>query len=136
MSSKNLLSETLYISLDVVLEIHRRQLKEFGGSDGIRNRAGLESAVETPRASFNGGDLYPTIFEKAAAYSFHIAESQAFVDGNKRTALDVALTFLAINGHDIKNESMELFDAMIAVAEKRMSKREFAALFKKLVGAE
>ena len=60
-------------------------------------------------------------------------ESQAFVDGNKRAALDVALTFLAINGFDIKDEQMELYDAMIAIAEKKMSKEQLADLFERLV---
>ncbi len=55
-------SETLFISLEVVLEIHKRQLKEFGGSDGIRNQGGLEAAVQVPKATFDGVDLYPTIF--------------------------------------------------------------------------
>jgi death-on-curing protein len=34
----------------------------------------------------------------AAAYAFHIAENQPFVDGNKRAALNAALVFLDING--------------------------------------
>ncbi len=132
MSSKNLLSDPFYISLDVVLAIHQRQLKEFGGAVGIRNLAGLEAAVESPKATFDGNDLYPTIFLKAAAYAYHLAESQAFVDGNKRTALDVALTFLAINSFEINDEQMELYDAMIAIADKKMSKEQLADLLAKL----
>jgi death-on-curing protein len=132
MSLKNSPSEPFYISLKVVLEIHQRQLKEFGGADGIRNRPGLEAAVENPKATFDGSDLYPTIFLKAAAYAYHLAESQAFVDGNKRAALDVALTFLAINGFEIEDEQMELYDAMIAIAEKKMSKEDLAQLFERL----
>lgn len=54
-------------------------------------------------------------------------------DGNKRAALDVALTFLAINGFDIEGEQMELYDAMIAIAKMRMSKEELASLFERLV---
>jgi len=133
MSSKNSRSETFYLSLDVVLEIHQRQLKEFGGSVGIRNQSGLESAVETPKATFDGQDLYPTLFGKAAAYAFHIAGAQAFVDGNKRAALDVALTFLAINGYEVEAEEMELYDAMIAIAERKMTKEDLAKLFEKLI---
>lgn len=136
MSSKNSPSEVLYISLEVVLEIHKRQLKDFGGADGIRNQSGLEAAVETPKATFDGQDLYPSLFEKAAAYAFHIAESQAFVDGNKRTALDVALTFLAINGFEVENEQMELYEAMIAIAEKKMDKEDLARLFERLSKTE
>lgn len=132
MSSRNSQSEPFYISLDVVLEIHQRQLIEFGGANGIRNRSGLEAAVESPKATFDGADLYPTIFLKAAAYAYHLAESQVFVDGNKRAALDVALTFLAINGFEIEDQQMELYDAMIAIAEKKMSKEQLADLFMKL----
>lgn len=135
MSSKNSQNEILYVSLEVVLEIHRRQLAEFGGAAGIRNQVGLESAVEVPKATFDGQDLYPTVFQKSAAYAFHIAEAQALVDGNKRTALDVALTFLAINGYEIAGEQMELYEAMIAIAEKRMSKEQLAQLFERLVSA-
>lgn len=133
MSSRNSQSEPFYISLDVVLEIHERQLKEFGGATGIRNRSGLEAAVENPKATFDGVDLYPTIFLKAAAYAYHLAESQAFVDGNKRAALDVALTFLAINGFEIEDERMELYDAMLAIADKTLSKERLADLFERLV---
>ena len=57
---------------------------------------------------------------------------QAFVDGNKRTALDVALTFLAINGYKIKNEKMILYEAMIAISNKSMSKEDLAHLFQQL----
>lgn len=121
-----------YISMDVVLEIHRRQIKEFGGAEGLRNKESLDAAIEAPKATFDGVDLYPTVFLKAAVYAYHIAESQAFVDGNKRTALDVALTFLAINGYYIADESMELYEAMIAIAEKRMIKEDLANLFEKL----
>ncbi len=132
MSSKNLRSEILYISLDVVLEIHSRQLEEFGGASGIRSQSGIEAAVGVPKATFDNQDLYPTIFSKAAAYAFHIAEAQAFVDGNKRVALDAALTFLAINGYELNEECMELYEAMIAIAERRMNKVELADLFEKL----
>lgn len=132
MSSRNSQNEPFYISLEVVLEIHQRQLKEFGGADGIRNRSGLEAAVESPKSTFDGKDLYPTIFLKAAAYAYHMAESQAFVDGNKRAALDVALTFLAINGFEIEDEQMELYEAMIAIAEKKMTKEQLAQLFERL----
>lgn len=133
MSLKSLPNEVLYISFDSVLAIHTRQLEAFGGRDGIRNKSGLESAIEVPKSTFDGQDLYPTIFLKAAAYAYHISESQAFVDGNKRAALDVALTFLSINGYDVENEAMELYDAMIAIAEKKMTKEDLAKLFERLV---
>ncbi|MEQ1664330.1 MAG: hypothetical protein ABL927_03025 [Bdellovibrionales bacterium] len=44
MSLKNSQNDILYISIEVALEIHFRQLREFGGSDGIRSQSGLEAA--------------------------------------------------------------------------------------------
>jgi death-on-curing protein len=121
----------IYLTLNQVLMIHQSQLKAFGGSAGIRNREGLESATEQPKASFGGDDLYPTIFDKASVYAFHIAEAQAFVDGNKRTALHAAVTFLAVNGKPI-GHSDRLYEAMIAIAEKRLSRENLSDLFREL----
>lgn len=122
-----------YLTLEIVLMLHERSLELFGGASGIRNQGGLESAIATPQSTFDGEDLYPTVFLKAAAYAYHLAESQAFVDGNKRTALAAALTFLGMNGYEIETEdNWELYDAMIAIAEKRMTKEELARLFEQV----
>ena len=76
-----------FLSLEDVIELHRLQLEMYGGSDGIRDLGLLESAVMMPQASFGGEYVHSGVFEMAAAYAFHIAENQPFVDGNKRTAL-------------------------------------------------
>lgn len=73
----------VYLNKELILEIHQLQLEEHGGASGIRDHGGLESAIAQPQASFGEEDLHPTVFDKAAAYAFHIAEAQAFVDGNK-----------------------------------------------------
>lgn len=109
---------TVYLTKEIVLEIHQAQLEEHGGSDGIRDHGGLESAIAQPRATFDGEELHPTIFDKAAAYAFYIAEAQAFVDGNKRVALVCALTFLALNNYEIPNDQPDFYDAMINIAKK------------------
>ena len=78
--------------------LHDDQLRIFGGSAGVRDAKALESAVATPASTFDGTFLHEDIFHMAAAYCFHIAENQPFVDGNKRTGLNAALVFLDING--------------------------------------
>ena len=122
----------LYISYEVVLQIHRLQIEEFGGASGLRNESGLRSAIELLKATFDGNELYPSVFSKASVYAFHIAEAQAFVDGNKRVALDVALTFLAINGFEIAGEEDSLYSAMMLVSQHGMSKEELSKLFERL----
>jgi death-on-curing protein len=67
----------------------------------------------------------------AAAYAFHIAENQPFVDGNKRAALDAALVFLLLNGFSVVDPPNGLYDAMIAVAERRLDKEGLAGLLRK-----
>lgn len=74
--------EPTFLALDEVLRIHEEQLGAFGGIHGIRDRSLLESPVMTPQASFGGEYLHTDLFEMAAAYAFHIAENQPFLDGN------------------------------------------------------
>ncbi|BAZ14609.1 death-on-curing family protein [Calothrix sp. NIES-4071] len=76
-----------------VLIIHQRQIERFGGSDGVRDEGLLESALAQPQTTFGGELLHPTIVEQAAAYLFHLSMNHPFIDGNKRTAFAVMLTF-------------------------------------------
>jgi len=82
-----------FLTVDDVEFLHEEQLRLFGGLEGVRDRAALESAVAVPTATFAGDFLHEDIFVMAAAYAYHLAESQAFLDGNKRTALNAALVF-------------------------------------------
>jgi death-on-curing protein len=122
----------LFLSVDEVLALHSEQLHLFGGSGGLRDPAALDSAVATPAASFDGHFLHSNLFQMAAAYAFHIAQNQPFLDGNKRTALNAALVFLDINGWLVPDPDELLYDAMIAIAERRLDKDGLATLFEKL----
>ena len=88
--------EFRFLSVADALELHDLQLEAYGGATGIRAPDLLESAIMTPQASFGGQYVHNGIFEMAAAYAFHIAENQPFVDGNKRTALAAALVFFGL----------------------------------------
>jgi death-on-curing protein len=72
----------------------------------------------------------------AAAYAFHIAENQPFVDSNKRTALNAALVFLDINGWLVVDPDERLFDAMIAISARTLDKRGLANLLRALATQE
>jgi death-on-curing protein len=123
--------EPSFLSVEEVLDLHADQLRLYGGTEGIRDRGSLESAVGMPCATFGGEFLHATIFEMAAAYAFHIAQNQPFLDGNKRTALYDAMIFLHVNGWEVHDPSMALYDAMISFAT-HSPKRGFAALLEKL----
>ncbi len=124
--------EFRFLSLEDVLELHEMQLESYGGATGIRDRGLLESAVMMPQASFGGDYVHAGVFEMAAAYAFHIAENQPFVDGNKRTALASALVFLDWHDIEINDSKEELYGAMIGLAQKSLNKAGLATLFQKL----
>jgi death-on-curing protein len=128
-------SDPVFLDVDDVLLIHEEQLPRYGGSRGIRDRGLLESAVATPRATAGGEFTHEDLFAMAAAYAFHIAQNQPFIDGNKRTGLLAALVFLDLNGMVLNDPAGKLYDAMIAVAERRLDKPGLAALLRDLVEA-
>jgi death-on-curing protein len=123
-------SEPVFISVAQVETIHQRQIACFGGTLGLRDRGAMESAVFQPQNIYfyASGDLH----EIAAGYAYHIAEAQAFLDGNKRTAMGAAMTFLEVNGIETRTATTELYAAMIAIAEKRMTRADLATLLRKL----
>lgn len=129
------MNEPDFLTIDDVLAVHARSMELFGGAAGIRDQGLLESAVAAPQAAFGGEFAHATIFEMAAAYAFHIAQNQPFIDGNKRTGLGSALVFLSLNGFEVEDPSGELYDVMIAMAERRMDKRAAGVVFKRLSAA-
>jgi death-on-curing protein len=120
--------EPEFLTREIVEQLHADSLALFGGSDGVRDFGLIESALASARNTYLYG--YGDLFEIAASYAFHISEAQAFLDGNKRTAVAAALTFLRGNDVRFKLNESELFDAMIAIAEKRMTKVDLARLFR------
>ena len=90
--------EPVFLTLDEILSPYGDQIRRHGGSSGVRDMGLLESALGTVMATFDGSFLHETLFEMAAAYLFHISRNHPFIDGNKRTAIAAALTFLEVNG--------------------------------------
>ncbi len=124
------MSEPLFLSFEQIRRLHRLSIDRFGGADGIRDSALLESAALHPQQIYFYTEA--DLFDVAAAYAFHLAQAQACFDGNKRTAVAAALMFLEVNGISTDFDSLPLHAAMIAVAEKQMDKPELAALLRRL----
>jgi death-on-curing protein len=111
----------------IVLAIHEDQIRLYGGGYGVRDAAGLDSALHTPQAQFDGQFLHSTIFEIAAAYGFHLCQNHPFVDGNKRTSGMAMFTFLQLNGLEPVASEADYYASMMAVASGQMSKEQLAA---------
>lgn len=127
--------EPLFLTIEEILALHDDQLRLFGGAAGIRDGNALESAVMTPASTYDGAFLHDDLFHMAAAYAYHIAESQPFIDGNKRTALNAALVFLDVNGWIVSDPDMHLFQAMIDISSRALDKHGLGLLLRRLATA-
>src|SRR6188768_3668926 len=87
---------------ETLTAIHHRQIAEHGGSEGLRDEGLLLSALARPQNLLAYGEPAPDSASLAAAYAYGIARDHPFVDGNKRTALVAARTFLILNEVDLK----------------------------------
>ena len=119
-----------FLTVDQVTDLHRLALEAHGGSEGLRDKAGLEAAVMHPQNIYLYGqeDLY----EIAAGYIFHIAEAQAFIDGNKRAAVMAAFVFLESNNAPIRFDSMLLYSCIIQIAKSELDRAGLAETLKDL----
>ena len=122
------MNEARFLSRAEAKFLHKRYLERYGGADGIRDEGGFQSALDQPKNTFfyGRGDL----FDIAAAYAFHIAQGQCFIDGNKRTGMACAMNFLKANGGTTVYGECGLYDAMIGIAEHRLEKSDLAALLR------
>jgi death-on-curing protein len=106
-----------YLTPEQVLFLHARLIAETGGIHGVRDLGLLESAVARPQAVFDGRELYPDLFHKAAALLDSLINNHPFVDGNKRTGMAAAVLFIRLNGHSFRcgNDALEAFAMQVAV---------------------
>jgi death-on-curing protein len=124
-------SEPRFLTLAEILYLHEESLARYGGAPGIREPGLIESALGSAQNAFWYGRA--DIFEIAAAYAFHVAEAQAFVDGNKRTAVAAAIVFLRMNGQSVPKDDGSVYQAMMAVAEKSSDKSGLAVVLRTLI---
>ena len=119
-----------YLTVKDVLLLHNLAIDESGGSHGLRDLGLLESAVARPQASFGGEDLYPTIFIKAGTLVHSLLRNHPFVDGNKRTSMFSAMTFLELNGYRFIAKQKEVVNFALKVENERLSVEEIAKWLK------
>jgi death-on-curing protein len=120
------MDDPIWISKELAIAIHQRQLAEHGGADGVRDEGLLDSALDRARQRFAYEDPTPSMPVLAAAYAFGIARNHAFIDGNKRTAYVVCRTFLILNGFDLTAEPIDRYRTFLDLAAGSLSEPELA----------
>lgn len=120
-----------YLSIEEILVIHDYQIERFGGMEGIINLPLLESAINRPITNISGKDMYESVHEKAAVLAYTVIKNHPFVDGNKRTGLHSALTFLELNGYIITISQKMLVKIGLDIGGNKADLKKITAVFKK-----
>lgn len=107
-----------------MLAMHDAQIAAYGGLSGVRDAGLLSSALARPQNKYAYGEQ--EVFALAASYAFGIARNHPFLDANKRTALQTALMFLALNGAAVPPPSVAMVEQMVRLAEGSLSEDDFA----------
>ena len=106
-----------YLTPEQVLFIHARLIAETGGEHGIRDLGLLLSAAARPQAAFEGNELYPDLYHKAAALMESLINNHPFVDGNKRTGIASAALFLRLNGRLLTTSNEAVVSFVLSIAK-------------------
>ena len=99
-----------------ILLLHELSIVDYGGAKEIRDRGLLLSAISRPFHTFDGKDLYPGPFEKAAALGESLIINHPFIDGNKRTAMLAMLALLREYGYELLVNDKDLYDFIISMS--------------------
>ena len=122
-----------WVSLEVVLAVHSRQIAEHGGSDGIRDLGLIESALARPINLMSYGD--PDAASLAAAYAHGLVPNHGFADGNKRVAWVAARLFLLANGWKLVFDPFDAIRIMESASAGRVSEEDVANWFRARLAA-
>lgn len=108
-------------TIEQVIEMHSILIRRTGGSDGIRDRGLIESAIARATAGFGGYERYASVEAKAAAIAHGLGSNHGFVDGNKRVGVAVLLLILRKNDVRLSYSQEELIRLGLDIATDQVS---------------
>lgn len=120
------MTEPIWVRMDVVLAVHKRQLAEHGGAEGIRDQGLLVSALSRPKNKGSCAKDKSDLASLAASYAFGIAKNHPFIDGNKRVAYVICRLFLRLNGVNIEATQEEKYLTFLKLAAGEINEAELA----------
>ena len=121
------------MTVEIVREIHAEAITKFGGSDGVRDSALLESAVAAPQASFGGKSPYRDLAEVAAAYLYYLCRNHPFINGNKWAAFGSCIVFLRLNGVEPRPDGPEWEELVLAIAADSLDREQATIRLRELL---
>ncbi|MBA2702984.1 MAG: type II toxin-antitoxin system death-on-curing family toxin [Blastocatellia bacterium] len=127
------MAEIVWLLDETVIAIHHRQISEHGGGEGLRDQGLLASALARPQNLLAYAQPEPDVAALAAAYAYGIALDHPFVDGNKRTALVAARTFLLLNGVNLEASQDEKYLTFLRLAQGTLTEEKLADWIRKRI---
>ncbi len=127
------MAQIVWLLEETVLAIHHRQISEHGGSEGLRDEGLLASALARPQNLLTYAQPRPDLAALAAAYAYGIARDHPFIDGNKRTALVAARTFLLLNGVNLEASQDEKYLTFMELAQGTLTDEQLADWIRKRI---
>lgn len=115
-----------WLSRELVIAIHDRQLAEHAGSAGLRDNNLLESALARPQQLLSYSNPTADICQLAASLAYGVARNHPFIDGSKRTAWVCCRTFLALNDYEMHADQLAKYKNILGLAEGLITEAEFA----------
>lgn len=125
------MKEPSWISTEVARVLHGMQLSAFGGPSGVRDETLLESALARPRHLLAYDEPTPSLPALAASYAFGIVRNHPFMDGNKRTGLVLAFTFLELNGLEVRASEEDAYETFMKLASGKLSEKTLSQWLEK-----
>lgn len=127
------MAQIVWLLEETALAIHQRQISEHGGIEGLRDEGLLASALARPQNLLAYAQPPPDLAALAAAYAYGIARDHPFVDGNKRTALVAARTFLLLNGVNLEASQDEKYLTFLQLAQGTVTEEQLADWIRKRI---
>ncbi|HYJ87204.1 MAG TPA: type II toxin-antitoxin system death-on-curing family toxin [Pyrinomonadaceae bacterium] len=127
------MAKFVWLLEETVIAVHQRQISEHGGSEGLRDEGLLASALARPQNVLAYAQPPPDSAALAAAYAYGIARNHPFVDGNKRTALVAARTFLLLNGVNLEANQDEKYLTFLQLAQGTLTEEQLADWIRKRI---
>ena len=120
------MTEFRWLSLRGVIDAQAELIDRFGGLPGLRDRGGLEAALNRPRQimSYAPGEI--DLASLAAAYAYGLSQNPPFVDGNKRIALLAMVMFVGKNGSYLDATEQSAYETVDGLAGGRVTEEKLA----------
>lgn len=116
-----------WLTEEQLIYLHDELIRATGGSQGLRDKNLLQSALYSPLQTFDSSELFHTIQQKAARLACGLTQNHPFVDGNKRIGAHAMLVVLELNGIQLHYTQRELADTFLQLAASEIGYDELLA---------